>query len=346
MFLKEDKIIHNFCLENIEIKTHTNLIELMNRHPVQDGIISAAVREALDGVLPKGEYPGLLLVLTIPPSQVDVNVHPTKREVRFRNGQMVFTAVLGALTKALEKETPVFHVGKIEPPVFSNGTAKYSASPPQQTKGGVFFSKTAIPSATKPGHLPKEMANQLLTVSTKEGWAYLGEVEGVYLLFETPKGELLVVDKHACHERMLYDQIVGEDRPPIPLLAPFKLALSPEELDLIEENRQLIEALGFRFKIKDGNVLINEIPFWAKNRIEEAFKKAVELKGESNKKEVLARWACREAVKAGDATGLMDVEAMARWLQSGGEELTCPHGRPIVVRLTKGLLDRLFKRRM
>ncbi len=330
-------------LPPLSFKNRSRMVFSVNGHPVQDSLISAAVREAMDGIIPKGEYPGLLLVITLPPSQVDVNVHPAKREVRFRNGQLVFTAVLNALNRVFEKGS----VGPEEEATslsVSNGRSIYWTSE-RSAEGPRSFSGFNLTKAKRPSY-GRLGYDRVLDTSTDAGWRCLGEIEGVYLLFEAEDGALMVVDKHACHERMLYDEIVKGEYPSIPLLVPVQFSLTPEELDAAETQRELIESLGFSFEIAGDKVSFNAVPSWAKNRIAEAFKRALALKGESSKREVLARWACREAVKAGEPTGLMEVEAMAKWLQAGGEELTCPHGRPIVVRLTRGLLDRLFKRRM
>ena len=338
-------------LPPLSFRNRTRMVFSVNGHPVQDPILSAAAREAFEGLLPKGEYPGLLLVITLPPREVDVNVHPTKREVRFKNGNMVFSAVKNALKGALGGDSPrvwTFQERSAQTglplgaaddkAVYGNRESKPAYTPPPGGRKS-YFTPTRTPRSQGAGTLFEP-------VREGKGWEYLGEVEGVYLVFETQNGELVVVDKHACHERMLFEEIIKGEKRTSPLLTPMEVPLSPEEVEAAEAHRELVEDLGFSFEIGNGRVVLKAVPTWARGRSEEAFRKALQLEGGRERRELLARWACRAAVKGGEATSLMDVEALASWLTSGREDLTCPHGRPIVVRLTKELLDRLFKRRM
>ena len=337
----------------VAFRNRSKILFAVNGHPVQDSVISAAVRQAMEGHLPKGHHPGLLLVLTMPPSEVDVNVHPAKREVRFRNGQKVFAAVLNALNSALEPAgtwgqtgTPLEEETKI-PDLGERGTV-YGASSPQSV--GPVVGSGFKPQRGTPMVVGKRQEGLVEHAGMSQGlfeeeWAYLGEVEGVYLIFETPEKGLVVVDKHACHERMLYDEIVKGQRPPVHLLTPIEIPLSAQETEAAETNRELLESLGFNFEADHGKVVLKVVPFWARECATRGFIKALELKGGSQRREVLARWACRAAVKAGEVTGIMDVKTMASWLRQAGENVTCPHGRPVVVRLTKEALERLFKRR-
>ena len=335
-------------LPPVSFKNRSKMLFSVNGHPVQDSILSAAVREAVGGRLVKGEYPGLLLVITLPPTEVDVNVHPTKREVRFRNGQKVFSAVVKAINQALgeTENLSVADWSSTDRPnslQVSNGCISYLST--GRPHGLDHMAKPGFPKIKRDTPIPLDQ-NGLLEGAPSSQWAFLSEIEGVYLLFETPDGELVVVDKHACHERMLYERFAKGEIPAVNLFKPVEVELSAEEQEALEAHREAIESLGFNFETAGGRVRLKAVPTWARGREEEIFKEALELRGEGEKREVLARWACRAAVKAGESTSLLDVEALSSWLQAGGEHLTCPHGRPIVVRLTKELLDRLFKRRM
>ncbi len=298
----------------------------INGRPVRDRFLAAALMEGLRGRLVKGEYPLVALFIKMPPQEVDVNVHPSKREVKFRSPRQVATLVKRGVDKALGV------------PPSTGGEAGYGYRPSSAFRESF--------SMTGPGVEEARLAFSL------PSWRFLGEYAGVYLLAEM-EGDLVLVDKHALHERMIYDTIReswergGRVRL---LLVPLELELEEEEREMLEETTPALEAMGFRFQLKGAGVCeIKGVPQWFQGDAV-AFFKAWLAQGEAaGEEEMMARaasLACRQAIKAGDPLGGTQVEGLMNYLESRGLDLTCPHGRPVAVRLSQGDVERLFKRRI
>ncbi len=280
----------------------------VNRRAVQDRSLAYAVRGILKQRFLSHELPSVVLFLEIPPRDVDVNVHPTKREVRFRNRTKVHQQVERAL-KALFEERA--------------GSVSYGYSQPvtPEVREATFLYQPAF------------------NVETGSScYRYLGEVGEVYMLFAHRDGALVVVDKHALHEGVIFEKVKTETKR-IPVFIPL------EDASVVEW-REYLEGLGFGIS-EDG--VLTEVPSWAYGKEARIVRTLLEeLKQESPvdpSYEEMARIACRAAVKAGDRSTEIDAKTVARFLEERGEEITCPHGRPVVVRLDRKDLDLLFKRR-
>jgi len=298
-----------------------SLFFFVNGRPVKDRFLVMALMEALRGRLVKGEYPMALLFLTLPPKEVDVNVHPAKREVKFRPLRDVLTLI---------RDWGASLLGGDHPP--------YSPFPPPSPS--VFYSEVSLP---REGGV-REASLRLAPLP----WRFLGEYSGVFLLLEM-EGDLVMVDKHALHERMLYDAIRkewGVEKGVRLLLVPLEVPVESEPpshiLDALEE-------MGFRLRLKgDGVCEIKGVPQWFQGDVGTFIGSMLE-RGDLGRGEMVRRaatLACRGAVKAGDPLTPTQVEGLMDYLISRGLDLTCPHGRPVVVRLSRGEVDRLFKRRV
>lgn len=297
------------------------LFFFVNGRPVKDRFLTTALMEALRERLVKGEYPMALLFFTLPPKEVDVNVHPAKREVKFRSVRDVLTLIRDWGASLLtDDHTPYSTFPSPSPSVpYPEG--------PLPRGGGV-----------------REASLRLAPLP----WRFFGEYGGVFLLLEM-EGDLVMVDKHALHERMLYDAIrkewglKGRVRS---LLVPLEVPVESEPpsrvLDALEE-------MGFSLRLKgDGVCEIKGVPQWFQGDVGTFIRSMLEG-GDLGQEEMVRRaatLACRGAVKAGDPLTPTQVEALMDYLISKGLDLTCPHGRPVVVRLSRGEVDRLFKRRV
>jgi len=298
-----------------------HLFFFANGRPVKDRLLVMALMETLRGRLVKGEYPMALLFLTLSPKEVDVNVHPAKREVKFRPLRDVLTLI---------RDWGASLLGGDHPP--------YSPFPPPSPP--VFYPE---------GSLPREGGVREASLGLAPlPWRFLGEYSGVFLLLEM-EGDLIMVDKHALHERMLYDAIRKEwdvEKGVRLLLVPLEVPMESEPpshiLDALEE-------MGFRLRLKgDGVCEIKGVPQWFQGDVG-AFIGSMLEGGDLGRGEMVRRaatLACRGAVKAGDPLTPTQFEGLMDYLISKGLDLTCPHGRPVVVRLSRGEVDRLFKRRV
>ncbi len=289
----------------------------VNKRAVSDRSISYLVRGILKQSYLSWELPSVVVFLDLPPEDVDVNVHPTKREVRFRNKAKVLDDVERALKEASKPQS-----------YFTYGVEKENFLS-DVSNGHFYDSKEPVQEVVK------DLSCKLLR------YRFIGEVSGIFMLFEDREdGSLVMVDKHALHERMLFDRMLKREISSHPVFVPLDI-----DAFLFKD---LLERLGFAFD-DEGRVLL-KVPSWAYGKEAKVLRELVlELEDAPLDRgyEELARRACRAAVRAGDISTSLDAEDVARILENvPEEELTCPHGRPVVVRLDKAKLEALFKRRM
>jgi len=301
------------------------LFFFVNGRPVRDRLLAGALMEGMRSRLVKGEYPMVALFLHMPPGDVDVNVHPSKREVKFRRPYQVAALVKKGVEKALGAPSP--------------GVRWQGASLPHP------------PSSVHGSHWSGEVREERIPFSLPS-WRFLGEYAGLYLVVEQD-GDLVLVDKHALHERMLYDTIRenwdkgGKARL---LLVPLEFQLEGEEGEFLKETAHALEALGFRIQLKgEGLCEIKGVPQWFQGDAVAFFRSWLAQGEPAGEDELMARaasLACRQAMKGGDALRGDQVDRLMAFLDSRGLDLTCPHGRPVAVRLSRGDVERLFKRRI
>jgi len=328
----------------------------VNRRPVKDKILAAALNRAFTGFLEKGLSPEAFLFVDVPPGEVDVNVHPAKTEVRFRDSQMFFPLVGRAVERARTRVLGVMDLseiltGKTAGPKPESGEeaslqgAKWSGSEPVFD----FERKKRYPESENGAEptIPRMVAEPA------GGPRVLGQFASSYILAEDA-GELLVIDQHNAHERILYDRYVDIDREkkwPVKMsLLPLVFELSPAQTIALEAEAQALLSAGFRIEPMGGKShALREYPDVFKP--EEAL--AVVLAsledarpGEARpaKSRLLQTMACKSAIKAGEFLPREKMEFLIRELFRSSNPGVCPHGRPIVVRIPRSQIDRGMRR--
>jgi DNA mismatch repair protein MutL len=342
--------------------TRSNRREILlfvNRRPVQDAALTTALVQAYHTLIMVGRYPLGMLFLELSPEAVDVNVHPTKAEVRFRDASRLFTAVQRAVRRALLAHTPV--------PEWRQ-SASFPA-PDERSQGdddntGLGISPLApaipyplspspytSPPVTFPHPLPAPLTPLLRLV---------GQVASTYLVAEGPDG-LYLIDQHAAHERVLFERMLaqhdaqpGTSLPAQGLLQPVAVDLLPASARLLAEQLPLLENLGFQVEpFGPGTFLVRTIPaLLAGMDAAEALRVLVDdfeedetpLQAEAEAR-LIARVCKRAAVKAGRALAPQEQKALLDDLQACRSPRTCPHGRPTMIHLSVDLLERQFGRR-
>lgn len=367
----------------------------VNGRMVRTKTACAALEEAYKGSIMVGKFPSCVLNLTMPYNFVDVNVHPAKTEVRFANEKEVFNAVYYAVKNALAKgdERPSQDASKIiEQRVVKQYFA--AAEKPQQlnftqveTQPEVIYKKPEPPKTTvavaapvssyasdedepellgnfvvsetkkeepKPQIAPQPEKQVVITETEQIEPKVIGELFKTYILVENGS-ELLMIDKHATHERLIYEQLKEENKNIASqiLLAPIDVNLSREEYAAVTANLDLLSQAGFAVEdFGNGTVLIHEYPCILENT--DLASQLTEIAGylAKNIKEITTEkldWifhsaACRAAVKAGDFTGEYELVSFAKRVLSTPSLRYCPHGRPVIAKLTKRDIERLFGR--
>ena len=366
----------------------------VNGRPIRSKTMQAALEQAYRNLAMVGKFPACVLYVTLPEGLVDVNVHPTKAEVKFAREKAVFDGVYYGALAALGAE-PAQRMSA-EPDAVASGETKSAApsaaaapradffrsmdaaefrrrySPPSGSGGGgrdrnrpCAAVRESVPyrtaadagrrteTAPPPPEDPVPEQTVLHESFTEKPFRFIGEALGVYILIEQGE-ELLLIDKHAAHERILFDRMRLNEKPLMAqdLLIPETLITDGAGAELLEANAPVLRRLGFELEpYGENSFAVRAVPAdidaaQAVPLLEELVEKLREGTGLSAAdvwERLAATVACKAAIKAGWESGAAELTALARRVVSG--EIThCPHGRPVMQRFTRAELDKRFGR--
>jgi DNA mismatch repair protein MutL len=324
----------------------------VNGRWVQEIALGAAVVQGYHGMLMVGRYPMAVLFIEVAPELVDVNVHPTKAEVRFVHRDQVFSAVQRAVRRALLAHAPVPDLapGLTWLPLADNGPGAWRPDPQQSELD--LDKELAEEEQDAPAERPKQSPLPHSGVSL---FRLVGQVGSAYLVAEAPDG-LYLIDQHAAHERVLYErfQAQGKQIQSQILLEPATVELEPAQAELLASQLPVVRELGFEvepfgpnaFKLRAmPSVLQGSDPEAALRVIVEDFEEdEAPLEAEIEAR-LIARVCKRAAVKAGQRLSMEEQEALLRDLEACQAPRSCPHGRPTMIHLSVDLLEKQFGRR-
>ena len=335
----------------------------INGRPVQDAALTTAVVQAYHTLLMVGRYPLAMLLLELPTVEVDVNVHPTKAEVRFRDPKRVFSGVQHSVRRALLAHT---QVPEMEDAVHWMQPVLDTDSSKRPEHGWGFPSEIDRGLDGSDGHLPE--ANQSdpttsLDVSRPSisGLAtpilrLVGQVATTFLVAEGPDG-LYLIDQHAAHERVLFEKFMSQREDSIPaqvLLQPVTVELPSSSARLLADQLPVLERLGFQVEpFGPGTFIVRALPTLllgmdptsAIGVLVEDFEEDESPLGAEVEAKVIARVCKRAAVRAGQVLSHEEQEALLSDLEACESPRTCPHGRPTMIYLSVDLLERQFGRK-
>jgi DNA mismatch repair protein MutL len=322
----------------------------VNGRFVRDKLIAHAIRQAYQDVLHHQQYPSFVLFLEIDPAQVDVNVHPTKTEVRFRDArgvhQFIFHALNKALAGAVAGATPVRSTfaapGIAAQPIRQAAMALGAAEP-------MAFYETLFRRPESAAPLPEAEEAPL-------GFA-LAQLSGVYVLAQNRDG-LVIVDMHAAHERIVYEQLKGAlDRreiPMQPLLVPVTFSTEALDVATVEEHAEVLRTIGFDIAAASPtSLIVRAVPALLADadprRLASDVLREVREYGASRvlterRNELLAAMACHTAVRANRKLTVPEMNALLREMEATERSGQCNHGRPTWHQVTLVELDKLFMR--
>lgn len=339
----------------------------VNGRFVRDRLIQHAIRSAYEDQLHGSRQPAYALFLQISPELVDVNVHPTKIEVRFRDGRAVHQAVHRAVVEALAASGATV---RAEPAAAALPTpAAAAALPPAAWQPSLALTarEPAAPwrpsaPAAAPGTLPPLQALAALQAAPEAPAEPLGravaQIGGVYVLAENASG-LVVVDMHAAHERIVYERLkraaAGDAAlPSQPLLIPVSFAATPAEIATAESERDALLALGLDVApLSAATLAVRSRPAalpdadlaeLARSVLAELAQVGASRTVQRARDEVLATMACHGAVRANRRLTLAEMDALLREMEATERSDTCNHGRPTWRQVTMKELDALFLR--
>ncbi|KAB0685878.1 DNA mismatch repair endonuclease MutL [Burkholderia territorii] len=395
----------------------------VNGRFVRDKLLTHAVRAAYEDVLHGDRYPSYVLFLDLPPEAVDVNVHPSKIEVRFRDSRSIHQYVFHAVQRALARHagaspetTAGGHAAQLAPAPSSpasflntplgqgtatgaGGSSGFSAARSSSSSGNTWMRQARMTQGTLPVAQPLALYDALFgrkdtgagtpdgttalardsadaanaPVAPLPGFATspaaasvhdeqplgfaLGQIHGIYVLAQNAHG-LVIVDMHAAHERILYEQFKNAlaDRTVAvqSLLLPISMTATPVEIGTVEEERDTLESLGFDLAVLSPTTLaIRAVPALLKDADLQSLARAVlaDLHAFGGSRvlterqhELLGTLACHHAVRANRRLTLDEMNALLRQMEATERADQCNHGRPTWYQLTLNDLDRLFMR--
>jgi DNA mismatch repair protein MutL len=354
----------------------------VNGRVIRDKLVAHAVKQAYRDVLYHGRHPAFVLYLELDPAQVDVNVHPTKHEVRFRDGRAVHNFIFSSLHRALADVRPSDQLpenvvrtgdgqlldtatGEIrDQGGLAWGVPKAGSGSSGATGGGYQYSPPQRP-------LPNQTAQQInayarlhpnLPQQESEedipplGYA-LAQLKGIYILSENAQG-LVLVDMHAAHERITYERLKSaRDNEGIrsqPLLVPQSVAVSQREVQTAAEHTELFQRLGLTVDVAGEEALvIRQIPVSLRDSnveqlLRDVLADLIEFGSseriEAHMDEILSTMACHGSVRANRRLTLPEMNALLRDMEETERSGQCNHGRPTWTQLGLDELDKLFLR--
>jgi DNA mismatch repair protein MutL len=324
----------------------------VNGRPVKDRILMAALNQAYAGILERGRSPEAFLFVSLPYADVDVNVHPAKAEVRFKDTQLVFRLVLRAVAEGAARGHTI---KEVLPAAGDKGPAgRIAEEGVAWSSPGLGFAPVAADRLASGlgGGADRTAASP--DARAAKGPAVLGQYENMYIVASGEDG-LLVIDQHNAHERVLFEKYREIDREKIwprkMLLIPPILELSPSAVVGIETNAALFEDLGFRVEPMGGrSYALKEYPdIFKPEQAVDIFLGLLEEAGsktaEDRREHMLATLACKTAVKAGEPLNREKMGYLVEELFKTSQPALCPHGRPVVVRVEKSVIDKGLGRR-
>ena len=335
---------------------------LVNHRWVYDRSVLYAIEQAYQGILPERRYPLAVVNLILPPDRVDVNSHPTKREVRFRQESRIFSTVQRAVRDALLTHAPVRAVTSTPSP--SMGEDRADGDSRRRTMGegeaeGDSRRPNNNPSPNPdPSSLPTASPTQLVPLrQTLATLRVVGQIRQTYIVAEG-EGGMYLIDQHAAHERVVYDRLqqqwASQERTSQPLLVPTPAELTFSQQDTLQEYAELLAVSGFDLEpFGDNAWLLRAVPPQLAAHSADPVQALIALLDAVALEQVVmerqdalaATIACHGSVRAGMTLAAEEMAALLVQLEATPEPNHCPHGRPTVIHFSEYQLEREFGRR-
>ena len=324
---------------------------VVNGRPVADPALRTSIRVAYRDVIAAGRHAVVALYLTIPPDEVDVNVHPAKSELRFRDAAAVRSLVIGSLHRALAggagraAPRPSLHLvppARRSPPGFADAQLGFAPPPP---------AARVLPQAPE----PPPSASYLLG-------AAVAQVLDTYVIAVAGDGSLVLVDQHAAHERLAHEAIAAQYRDggvrSQPLLLPAVVDLPPADAARLVAQAPALAALGLEIEaFGAGAILVRALPAvlskggapdpapLLRDLADELAESGEATVLDTRLDAVIARMACHGSIRAGRRLAAAEMDALLRQMEATPRAATCSHGRPTYLKLSRAEIERLFGRR-
>jgi DNA mismatch repair protein MutL len=343
----------------------------VNGRYVKSSVFSYSLQEGYKNSIMINRFPVAVLQLYLNPSLIDVNVHPTKMEVKFSNDKQIFDAIYWSVKNALyiKRDIPEINITK----------KSYEYIPSKKE----FESITIADKSIKEPYIHPEMREKYISQFNQQEFVLdsnennkkidksvdisyiiedniefkiIGQLFSTYIIIEKD-GDMMLIDQHAAHERLIYEKILEKHKKseiyPQRLISPVVMVLSPSELDIFNSSYEILSKLGFEGEeFGNNSIIVRQSPI---NVGEEAIRKIVfdiiELIKLNNfnfttelEEKILYNVACKSAVKGNKKLSFEEMESLVKKVLSLKNINTCPHGRPIIISISKSKIEKEFKR--
>ncbi|HWY52668.1 MAG TPA: DNA mismatch repair endonuclease MutL [Chthoniobacterales bacterium] len=360
-------------------QTRAQQLVFVNGRAIESPVITSAVREGYHTALMKGQYPVTFLFLELDPGAVDVNVHPAKREVRFRDPNGIREAVAHCIQETLGRGRAEWQEKFRAPPAVapqpavdpSAGLRTSLTLRPQvvvpeeshrelpQFESGRGGSPNRPLTPVRPGPIEVNRPYQEAQPHSPQQFQIIGVLNKLYVLMENADG-LVLVDQHAAHERILFEELrrrmEEQGVPSQKLLITQTFELPPRDADWIEQNMSILQKMGIGIESFGPNTFkIDSLPGFLNVTDGAQFMRKVidDLKSASDRssplrlgEDMIAKSVCRHAVKANDPLRYLEVEKLIQDLLECDLPYCCPHGRPTMIQISNAELEKKFGRKV
>jgi DNA mismatch repair protein MutL len=379
---KELLDVPEYCTEELAIRgvlgkagvgrsTRQHSVVFLNGRPVESPTLTHGLREGYHTALMKGQHPVTFLFLDLDPAAVDVNVHPAKREVRFRDPRAVREALVVAVRQALESDRAVWSGALRAGPKPEQSGVHHREAPlvplaPRvpaalRAEGGALASVPPSPAAVSSLPAPESAPAPMVRRPAAEAHAFkiLGVLGKLYVLLENENG-LVLVDQHAAHERILFEEMrrrmEQQGVPTQRLLLPLTLEVSPKDSVWLAEHAGLLARAGLGLEPFGENTFkLDALPTFLRaddpaQLLREIIDDLRETSAQTSRlrlgEEMIAKTVCRHAVKANDVLRQPELVRLIQDLLACELPYTCPHGRPTMIQLSYSELEKKFGRKV
>jgi len=357
-------------------QTRSQQLVFVNGRAIESSVVTAAIREGYHTALMKGQYPVTFLFLEVEPGEVDVNVHPAKREVRFRDPNGVREAIARAIQETLAAGRADWQE-KFRAPVIPDGGTTSVSSSPEKLGGsppcelpelerefalrGQRSVEVAAVGAPTAEIVPRERfeSDQNFKPRAQQNFQIIGVLNKLYVLMENADG-LVLVDQHAAHERILFEELrrrmEEQGVPSQKLLISQTFELPPRDADWIEQNMSILQKMGIGIEsFGPSTFKIDSLPGFLNVTDGAQFMRKIidDLKSANNRssplrlgEDIIATTVCRHAVKANDPLRYLEVEKLIQDLLECDLPYCCPHGRPTMIQISNAELEKKFGRKV
>ena len=344
-----------FSNSKISQSMRKNNFIFLNNRPIENRVIYYAIKNAYSNAIPRERYPFFFLYINIDCGKIDVNVHPSKKEVRIKNEREISSMIYNEIFNKINEGASLSSVN-IETDIDSTPTFKIQNIKEYSTneKYNDYNDYNNYNNSYQSYKISEYVAEKEFGEYTKA----VGQIFSSYIIAERGE-EMFIIDQHAAYERLNYERIyktlASGKLEYEKLLVPCEIEYRDYEIDILNNYKETIESIGIKFEANSKNsVIIEEVPIYMpKNqKIEKMIKDILDIyisKGENNSLEKLIKHtcsviSCKYSPKAGDKLSNNDIQILLDLLEKENILTNCPHGRPFVLRLSKDYLDRKFFR--